>query len=78
MALTVLSPLLGGGAFARLGLLTQLPEPVRPAVKWVHRKIGSATWGAGTVAMLLVGCAQFRKKGEGNEMGKMGWGGKNV
>ena len=53
MVLAVLSPVLGGGAFARLGLLTQLPEPVRPAVKWVHRKIGAVAWGAGVCATLL-------------------------
>ena len=46
---------LRGGAFARLGLLTLLPEPVRPTVKWVHRKIGAFAWGAGVCATLLAG-----------------------
>jgi cytochrome b-561 domain-containing protein 2 len=53
MALTVLAMLLGGGAFARLGLLARLPEPVRPAVKWAHRKLGALAWAAGILAVML-------------------------
>jgi len=53
MLLAALSPVLGSGAFARLGLLTRLPESVRPAAKWVHRKVGVCAWGAGILAILL-------------------------
>ena len=53
MVLTVLSPVIGGAAFARLGLLARLPEPMRPAVKWVHRKVGVAAWFASVIATLL-------------------------
>lgn len=52
MTLTVISPIMGGAAFKRLGILARLPEPMQAAVKWAHRKTGIVAWGAGVLATM--------------------------
>lgn len=53
LLLAALAPLGGLFSFRKLGLVTHLPEPWQPVVKWLHRCAGALTWVLALIVMQL-------------------------
>ncbi|KAL6766195.1 hypothetical protein ACKKBG_A35060 [Auxenochlorella protothecoides x Auxenochlorella symbiontica] len=52
--LAVATPVGGIFSFRKLGLITRLPEPWHPFIKWLHRCLGLLTWMLALVTVQLV------------------------
>jgi Eukaryotic cytochrome b561 len=53
LLLLLLTTLIGGLSFRRLGLLPKLPTEAQPKVKWAHRLAGVTVWTLAIVCMQL-------------------------